>query len=155
MFAGVSRGGGSLLQSHQWTSLLPVRTSPGVTLFAFADHWLFGAVKTQTQGVIQESMGPCHSALDLATQHSSIATHPSPASTWLSVFIPDGAMSRIVGNSEFTPQLLRLSLFILTQPEAQNNNIMIHRPCFLASNHFPIVGDDLCWERGKECWFAF
>lgn len=75
--------------------------------------------------------------------------------TWLPVLIPDGAMSKTIGNSQFTPQLLSLSPFILATPEAENSHIMIHRPYFLASNHFPTVSDDLHWARVKECWFAF
>lgn len=85
-------------------------------------------------------------------QHSSVVTQLGPIATWLPVFISDGgAMSSTVGNSEFTPQLLSLSPFILAPPEPEDNGIVIHRPYFLASNHFPIVSDDLRWERVEEC----
>lgn len=44
-----------------------------------ADHCLFGAVRTQTQGMTQKARGPCRSAPGLAVQHSSVMTPLGPA----------------------------------------------------------------------------
>ena len=106
----------------------PVKTSPGLALFAFVDQRLWRAVKTLTQRVTQKARGPCHSALDSALQHCSLVTRQSCSLLachfhWLMVL-----WVKLSAIQHSHPSFSAFPPVVLAWSEAEDNSLMIHRP---------------------------
>lgn len=114
-----------------------------------ADHCLFGAVKTQTQGMTQKARGPMSfcSGLGRAAQQRHDSTWPRCSSDFP---FASRAVSQVrLGNSVSSPQLLRLSTFsscfsLQSKAHSKFENLHISFqisegpcPCSVISSHVP------------------